>query len=159
MRQHGQIAYENFFKGYNCSQCIAAAFAPEMGLPEETAIRLASGFGGGVGRLREVCGAFNGLVLVLGALYGQPDPAAKTALYTAVQQLAGEFRTQNGRGALRCQELLGLAKPEGSPVASERTAEYYKKRPCPELIRLCAELLDEYIAAHPLPPKGLEEES
>lgn len=150
MTGHGQIAEEYFKKGYNCSQSVAAAFAPEMGMTPETAIRLAAGFGGGVGRMREVCGAFSGVVLVLGALYGQDDPATKTALYTTVQQLAQEFRDRNGRGALRCRELLGLDKPEGSPVAAPRTEEYYKKRPCVELVGLCADILEAYVNAHPL---------
>ena len=96
---------------------------------------------------------FSGVVLVLGALYGSPDPSQKTALYTEVQALAERYRTENGGGSIVCRELLGLAKAEGSPVASPRTPEYYKKRPCPQLVRLAADILDEYIAAHPLPEK------
>lgn len=151
MSIRGDQAYNNFMKGYNCAQSVALAFADEMHLTPEQALTMSAGFGGGVGRLREVCGAFSGIVLVLGALYGSPDPSQKTALYTEVQALAERYRTENGGGSIVCRELLGLSKPEGSPVASPRTPEYYKKRPCPELVRLAANILDEYIAAHPLP--------
>ncbi len=153
MSIHGDAAYNNFMKGYNCAQSVALAFAEEMHLTPKQALTMSAGFGGGVGRLREVCGAFSGVVLVLGALYGSPDPAQKTALYTEVQALAERYRTENGGGSIVCRELLGLAKAEGSPVASPRTPEYYKKRPCPELVRLAANILDEYIAAHPLPER------
>lgn len=151
MSAYGEKAYQTFHQGYNCSQSVAAAFAAEMGLTEAQALRMAVGFGGGMGRMREVCGAFSGLVLVLGTLYGSDDPARKTDLYTEVQALAARFKAENGGGSLICRELLGLSKPEGSPQASPRTAEYYKKRPCDELCRLAADLLAEYIAAHPLP--------
>lgn len=149
MSVYGDKAYEAFFKGYNCSQCVALAFAQEMGLTEEQALKMASGFGGGFGRMREVCGAFSGLTLVLGALYGNTDPVKKTQTYTEVQALAEQYKQRNG-GSIVCRELLGLSKAEGSPVASARTPEYYKKRPCPELVRLAADLMAEYIQQHPL---------
>lgn len=150
MSVHGDKAYEAFFKGYNCAQCVALAYAEELGMTETQALKLASGFGGGFGRLREVCGAFSGVTLVLGALYGSEDPAKKTALYTEVQAMAERYRTRNGGNSIICKELLGLKQAEGSPVASPRTPEYYKKRPCPELVRLAADLMDEYIQEHPL---------
>ena len=154
MSTYGDKAYEAFFKGYNCSQCVALAFAAEMGLTEEQALKLSSGFGGGMGRMREVCGAFSGAVLVLGALYGNTDPAGKTATYARVQELAARYKARNGGGSIVCRELLGLKQAEGSPVASARTAEYYKKRPCPQLVRLAAEIMEEYIAENPpLPPE------
>ena len=118
-------------------------------MTEKQALQISAGFGGGFGRMREVCGAFSGITLVLGALYGSDDPAKKTALYTDVQALAAEYKARNGRGSMICKELLGLKEPEGSPVASPRTPEYYKKRPCPELCRLAADIMAEYIAAHP----------
>jgi len=130
---------------------VALAFAEEMNMTEKQALKLAAGFGGGFGRMREVCGAFSGMVLVLGALYGSDDPSQKTALYTEVQALAARYKAENGGNSIICRELLGLAKAEGSPVASPRTPEYYKKRPCPELIRRAAEIMAEYIAAHPVP--------
>lgn len=151
MSVYGDKAYEAFFKGYNCSQCVALAFAAEMGLTEKQALKMASGFGGGFGRMREVCGAFSGITLVLGALYGNTDPAQKTQTYTEIQALAKQYKQRNGGGSIVCRELLGLAKAEGSPVASPRTADYYKKRPCPELVRLAADIMAEYMETHPLP--------
>ena len=148
--RYGDAAYEAFFKGYNCSQCVALAFAKEMKMTEEQALKMASGFGGGFGRLREVCGGFSAITLVLGVLYGSADPAKKTALYTDVQALAAEYKARNGGSSIICRELLGLQKAEGSPVASPRTPEYYKKRPCPELVRLAADIMAEYIEKHPL---------
>lgn len=150
MSIYGEKAYNAFYKGYNCSQCVALAFAPEMGLTEEQALKLASGFGGGFGRMREVCGAFSGMTLVLGALYGNISPAQKTQTYREVQALAEQYKQRNGGGSIICRELLGLTKAEGSPVASPRTEDYYKKRPCPELVRLAADLIAEYIEAHPV---------
>lgn len=150
MQQYGELAEQFFRQGYNCSQSVAAAFAHEMGLPTETVLRMTSGFGAGMGRLREVCGAFSGAVFVLSTLYGSHDPKEKTAIYTRVQKLARQYQAQNGGGTLVCRELLGLAKAEGSPQASERTREYYQKRPCPALVHLAADLVGNYLAEHPL---------
>ncbi len=152
MGRKGEEARALFFEGYNCSQCVAAAFCQETGIDRETMLRLSVGFGGGFGRLREVCGAFSGIVLVLGLLYGNDSPRAKIEIYPMVQQLAGEWKEKNR--SLVCKELLGLAKPEGSPVPEERTPEYYKKRPCPDLIAGAADLLAEYLAAHPVTARG-----
>lgn len=153
MSQHGDAAYEAFFKGYNCSQCIALAFADEMGMTKEQALKISSGFGGGVGRMREVCGAFSGIVLVLGAIYGNTDPAGKSELYAQVQALAEQYKARNGGNSIVCRELLGLKTAEGSPIASPRTEEYYRKRPCPELIRLAGDIMEEYLSAHPIAQK------
>ena len=152
MSQHGDAAYEAFFQGYNCSQCIALAFAQEMGLTREQALKISSGFGGGVGRMREVCGAFCGVVTVLSMVYADPaDPKDKSRMYALVQQAAEQYRTRNGGGSIICRELLAKAgaAPTGGTAAEERTADYYKKRPCPELCRICADLCAEFIAAHP----------
>ncbi|MDD4851316.1 MAG: C-GCAxxG-C-C family protein [Gemmiger sp.] len=151
MANHSELAEGYFHQGYNCSQSVAMAFAEEMGLAPATACRMVAGFGGGFGRMREVCGAFSGLVFVLGTLYGSSDPAKKTELYTAVQALAAAYKAENGRGSIVCRELLGLDAPEGSPVASPRTDSYYKKRPCSELVGIAAKILEEYIAGNPLP--------
>lgn len=148
----GQLAYDLFFEGHNCAQCVAMAYAPELGLTPERAAQLAAGFGGGFGRMREVCGAFSGAVLVLGALYGSADPARKTALYGAVQELAAQFAKENGKDTIVCRELLGLKKGENAgPDATPRTPEFYQKRPCPALIRQAADILEQYIAEHPIP--------
>ena len=156
MSIHGDRAYAAFLEGCNCAQSVAVAFAPELGLTRDQVLRLASGFGAGFGRMREVCGAFSGITLVLGALYGNTDPAGKTATYARVQELAARYQANNGGNSLVCRELLGLQKAEGSPVASPRTAEYYKKRPCPQLVRLAADLLDAYITENP-PPEHKED--
>ena len=121
-------------------------------MTEKQALQISAGFGGGFGRMREVCGAFSGITLVLGALYGSDDPAKKTALYTDVQALAAEYKARNGGpNTLICRELLAKAgaAPSGGTKAEARTADYYKKRPCPELCRMCADLCAEFIAAHP----------
>lgn len=151
MSKQGDAAYAWFLKGYNCSQSVVAAFAPQLGLTEETALRLSAGFGAGIGRLREVCGAFCGVVTVLSMVYADPtDPKDKSRMYALVQQAAEQYRARNG-GSIICRELLAKAgaAPAGGTAAEERTAEYYKKRPCPELCRICADLCAEFIAAHP----------
>ena len=113
MSIYGDRAYAAFFKGYNCCQSVAVAFAEEMGMTEKQALQISAGFGGGFGRMREVCGAFSGITLVLGALYGSDDPAKKTALYTDVQALAAEYKARNGGpNTLICRELLGLKQAE-----------------------------------------------
>lgn len=150
MSNKGDRAYENFLSGLNCSQAIAVAFADELGLDTETAARLSSGFGGGMGRMREVCGTFSGIVFVLSSLYGYSDPsdnATKKELYEKIRAVAGKFREDNG--SIICCELLGLDKPEDSATPEARTPEYYRKRPCPELCRYAANLLEEFIRENP----------
>lgn len=147
----GDIAYNNFLSGYNCTQAIAVAFAEELGLDRDTAARLSCGFGGGMGRMREVCGTFSGVVMVLSALYGYSEPknlTAKKELYEKIRTLAGTFRADNG--SIICRELLGLEKAEESATPEPRTPEYYKKRPCPELCRYAANLLEEFIKENPV---------
>ena len=151
MSKQGDAAYAWFLQGYNCSQSVVAAFAPQLGLTEEMALRLSAGFGAGIGRMREVCGAFCGVVTVLSMVYADPtDPKDKSRMYALVQQAAEQYRTRNG-GSIICRELLTKAgaAPAGGTAAEERTADYYKKRPCPELCRICADLCAEFIAAHP----------
>lgn len=151
MSKQGDAAYAWFLKGYNCSQSVVAAFAPQIGLTEETALRLSAGFGAGIGRMREVCGAFCGVVTVLSMVYADPaDPKDKSRMYALVQEAAEQYRSRNG-GSIICRELLAKAgaAPAGGTAAEDRTADYYKKRPCPELCRLCADLCAEFIAAHP----------
>ena len=152
MSEKAQRAKALFLEGYNCAQAVAGAFAPEMGLSVDAAARLASGFGGGMGRMREVCGAVSGMTLAASALRGYNDPKAgpeKTDTYAMIQELAGRFRAENG--SIICRELLAKAgaAPTGGTAAEERTAEYYKKRPCPELVALAAQILEEWLAEHP----------
>ena len=160
MSKQGDAAYAWFLKGYNCSQSVVAAFAPQLGLTEEMALRLSAGFGAGIGRMREVCGAFCGVVTVLSMVYAAPtDPKDKSRMYALVQQAAEQYRSRNG-GSIICRELLAKAgaAPAGGTAAEDRTADYYKKRPCPELCRLCADLCAEFIAAHPEGRHGLYKE-
>ena len=137
-----QIAANYFKSGANCAQAVLCAFANECGLTESEAMRLASGFGGGMGRLREVCGAVSGMILVANILKGNSDPsdkAAKDAHYRLIQELASEFKAENN--SIICRELLNLggSSPD-SPISETRTAEYYKKRPCAELVALAADI-------------------
>lgn len=160
MSKQGDAAYAWFLQGYNCSQSVVAAFAPQLGLTEEMALRLSAGFGAGIGRMREVCGAFCGVVTVLSMVYADPtDPKDKSRMYALVQQAAEQYRTRNG-GSIICRELLAKAgaAPAGGTAAEDRTADYYKKRPCPELCRICADLCAEFIAAHPEGRHGLYKE-
>ena len=143
---HEEKAKQNFLNGYNCAQAVFCAFCDVTGMEEKEALRLSSSFGGGMGRLREVCGAVSGMSLIAGFLAPCPDPAvrqAKAATYALVQEFAERFRAENG--AIVCRELLGLACRKEEPVPAERTAEYYKKRPCVELVACAARIVGEYL--------------
>lgn len=148
---HAEQAQALFMQGYNCAQAVFAAFCDETGLTQQQALKLASGFGGGVGGMREVCGAVSGLTLTLSAIYGYDAPndrAAKLALYHGVQEAAERYRAENG--SIICRELLGLSQDLKKVDPAPRTQEYYKKRPCPELVAMAARIADDYIAAHPV---------
>ncbi len=150
MSAKGDKAYALFLSGYNCTQAVVCAFAEELGVDIDTAARLSSGFGGGMGRMREVCGTFSGVVMAVSWLYGYSEPKnleGKKQLYEIIRALADKFREKNG--TIICRELLGLKEPEKSAQPEARTPEYYKKRPCPELCRCAANILEEYIEAHP----------
>ena len=152
MGAKGDAARALFLQGYNCAQAVACAFADEMGLPADTVARLACGFGGGFGRLREVCGAVSGMTLAAGMLRGYESPAAtdeKKDAYALIQRLAGKYKEQNA--SIVCRELLGLAKPEGTPQPEARTPEYYKKRPCPDLVAMAADILEAELKQVPAP--------
>lgn len=139
-------AKELFLEGYNCAQAVALAYADITGLDEATLAKVAAPFGGGMGRLREVCGAVSGMTLLAGFIAPCPtntDAAAKKANYTLVQEFAEQFRTKNG--AIVCRTLLGLDRPKDEPTPSERTAEYYKKRPCADLVYDAAETVGNYL--------------
>lgn len=137
---------ERFFKeGYNCAQAVFMAYSSKYGIDQETASRLAASFGGGMGRMREVCGAVSGMLLVAGletgAVEGR-DQEGKKRNYEVVQALAEEYRKENG--SIICRELLQLSKEQ--PVTAkpeERTEAYYKKRPCAKLVRQAAEILEK----------------
>lgn len=146
MSKHSDIAVDLFKKGYNCTQAVFGAFSEELGLDFTIAIKIASSFGGGMGRLREVCGALTGAFMVAGMKYGYTDTLdrkAKTNHYKLIQNIAKKFKDLNG--SIICRELLGLSKGPSVPQPSERTENYYKKRPCVELVRLTAEYMDEIL--------------
>lgn len=148
MENAGKIAKEYFTKGYNCCQAVVAAFAQEdffkeSGLTLETAVKIASSFGGGMGRLREVCGAVSGMFFIAGLKKGynpeETDGNNKKNHYELIQEMAKEFKELNG--SIVCRELLGLSiKGPDSPVPEKRTDEYYKKRPCGELVEIAANI-------------------
>lgn len=131
-------ARENFLDGWNCAQAVALAFAEETGLDKETLSRLALPLGGGVGRLREICGAFTGAAMCLGLLYPEEG---KDEIYARVQKLYASFTEKTGSGI--CFELLSHAglSPERGGISEPRTEEFYKSRPCPALVALAADLL------------------
>ena len=146
MSKHAGLARDLFLQGYNCSQAVFCAFCDVTGLDMDAAARMASSFGGGLGRLREVCGTVSGAALVLSIVKGYADPkdyAAKKAHYALVQEYARRFREANG--SIVCRELLAGVEvtPGGAP--EERTEAYYKKRPCPNLAYRAAEILDELL--------------
>ena len=144
----GDIAKGYFEQGYNCSQSVALAFADEVGMDGKLIARLTGGFGGGMGRMREVCGTVSGTAFVLSALYGYSDPTdvdAKAQLYADVQKVAGEFKDENG--SVVCRDLLGLTQDGfDNPQPEKRTDTYYKKRPCGDLVKMSADLLEKFIA-------------
>lgn len=141
-------AKEYFLQGYNCAQSVFLAFADDCGIEKETAALISSGFGGGLGRMREVCGAVSGMSMAASLLYGYCDPKAaaeKKECYAMIQALAGEFKEKNG--SIICRELLGLdKKAQTPPTPEQRTEGYYKKRPCPLLVQDAAEILEKYMS-------------
>ena len=141
-----EMAMANFMKGYNCSQSVVLAFADMLPVKESDLLKMASSFGGGMGRLREVCGSVSGMFIVIGLLYGYDGPETgpvKAEHYKRVQELAHRFEEKHG--SIVCRELLGLNVKREAPTPEARTKEYYKKRPCPEIIGDAAEILEEYI--------------
>lgn len=154
----GQLAKDKFLKGYTCAQAVFCAFCPEMGIDEQTACLLTSSFGGGMGKLRLVCGALSGAFMALGVLYGDYQPGdnlGKSAHYERVREIGHEFEKRNG--SMICAEILAAnkiaANMERPP--EERSESYYQQRKgCIDSIVSAAEILEEYIAAHPPVKKG-----
>ena len=139
-----ELARSLYLNGYNCAQAVFAAFSQEMGIPQDAALRMASGMGGGIGGLRMTCGAVSAMAMVLGNLRGYSDADdfdTKKQLYADIQRLHAAFvevhETSNCRELLQKSGIVAKAQP------SERTPEYYRKRPCARYIELCAQLLAE----------------
>lgn len=144
-KDHSQKAAELFCNGCNCAQAVLVAFAEDCGIDEKTAMKLSSSFGGGMGRLREVCGAVSGMFMVAGLLAGYEstdDKGKKDAHYKLIQQLAHEFKEKNS--TIICRDLLGELGKSTIPVSDERTAEYYKVRPCVRFVINASEILDKH---------------
>lgn len=151
MSNHSEKACKLFSEGCNCSQAVLAAFNDITGLDPELALKLSSSFGGGMGRMREVCGACSGMFMAVGILYGYSstdDDKEKAAHYKRIQSLAAEFKEEHG--TIICRELLKNLSVTSSPTPDKRTEEYYKVRPCVRFVRTAAEILDRYIEENPV---------
>ncbi len=141
IRSKGDLAEDFFSQGYNCSQAVFLSFTKECGIDEETALKISSSFGGGMGRLREVCGAVTGMFMVAGLLYGYSDPkenSSKASHYEKIQALASDFKEETN--SIVCKELLGLV--ETNEVKS-------KKIPCKDLVRRAATIMEDFMNTHP----------
>ena len=141
-----ETAMKNFIDGYNCTQSVVLAFADLLPIDNKELALISSSFGGGMARLREVCGCVSGMFMVAGLLYGYDSPEDKDGKkrhYAELQELTKKFEEFNG--SIVCRDLLHLVVKHDSPIPDERTAEYYKKRPCAVIIGYAAELLEEYI--------------
>ena len=147
---HSSKAAELFLSGRNCAQAIVVAFCDVTGLEEGFAAKLSSSFGGGMGRMREVCGAVSGMLMVAGLLYGYDEngenDCRKKEHYQLVQALAGQFREEVG--SIVCRDIL--KNPPSDPAPTPRTAEFYARRPCVRMVMTAARILDDYIAKHPV---------
>lgn len=140
---------EYFKEGYNCAQAVLMAFSDMVGLDEKLCAKLSSSFGGGMGRMREVCGAVSGMLMVAGLLYGYDGPEEgqiKKEHYTRVQYLAEKFREE--AGSIICREIL--KNPPSDPTPSPRTSEYYTQRPCARMVALAVRTMEQYIAENPV---------
>ena len=143
---HSEKAKQLFESGYNCSQAVLCAFSDVTGIDETTSAKLASSFGGGMGRMREVCGAVTGAFMVLGIAKGYSDPEAgpeKKAHYETVREFADRFKAENG--SIICRELLEGVNVQAGGAPEERSQAYYKKRPCAELVYQAAKILDSML--------------
>lgn len=144
-------AVELFKEGFNCSQSVVAAFADEYGFTREQALKMSASFGGGIGRMRETCGAACGLFMLAGLETGATEGSnrdGKARNYAFVQELAAEFKRRNG--ALKCADLLGLSRKETVVSTPEaRTTQYYAKRPCVKMVEEAARIWCEYLKKQP----------
>lgn len=141
---YSEKAIDNFKSGYNCAQSVFLAFAEDFGLDKETALKLSSSFGGGMGRLREVCGAVSSMFAIAGLKEGYISPTddeAKATHYKLIQDLAEIFKTKYG--TIICRELLKLPEGADSPIPSKRTDEYYQVRPCEAFVRYASEIIEK----------------
>ena len=145
MSSKSEKAKELFKSGYNCSQAVLGVFCEEMGLDFDTAMKISSSFGGGMGRMREVCGTVSGMFMAAGLAFSASDNSAenKKQQYQHVQELAKRFKDENG--SIICRELLEGINVTSTPTPEARTENYYKKRPCAELVACAVEILEDYL--------------
>ncbi len=144
MSEKSKQAEAYFKEGYNCCQAVVLAYANEVGLDKQAALKIAASFGGGMGQLREVCGAVTGMFIVEGMKRGYTSPEDKEGKkehYKRIRDLAEQFKAENG--SIVCKELLGLVEIPKETEPAERTAEYYKKRPCAELVECAAAIVEK----------------
>ncbi len=143
--EHQKLAGDLFLEGYNCAQSVFLAFADVTGFDKETALLISSSFGGGMGRLREVCGAVSGAFMVAGVLWGytELDDEKKKEHYALVQEIARRFKAKHE--TIVCRELLKGIESSSDPMPSLRDAQYYQKRPCVRLVEDAAAVIDELI--------------
>ena len=156
MTEHAEKACKLFTEGRNCAQAVFTAFCDVTGFDQETALLISSSFGGGMGRMREVCGACSSMFMVAGLLYGYTsanDIEEKAAHYRRIQELAGQFKDVHE--TIICIDLLKGLKVNKDPVPELRTEAYYKARPCIRFVKTAAEILDRYIAENP--PKNMQQ--
>ena len=141
-------AVATFESGYTCAQSVFATYADLFGLDRETALKLASPMGGGVGRMREICGVVSAMVLLAGLKEGNTDPEneeGKERIYLLTRQMADRFKEKNG--TIICRELLGIEGREESAKPSARTKEYYASRPCSRLVAYASGIIEEVLLA------------
>ena len=143
MSQKSEKAKELFKSGYNCSQSVLGVFAEELGMNVETAMKISSSFGGGMGRMREVCGTVSGMFAGLAFATASDSATEKGEHYKRIQELAKRFKEKNG--SIICRELLQGVETSNSPTPSERNETYYKKRPCIELVGDSVEIFEQYL--------------
>jgi C_GCAxxG_C_C family probable redox protein len=147
---HADKACELFAGGLNCAQSIFVAFCDVTGMDRDLAVRLSSSFGGGMGRMREVCGTCSAMFMVAGILYGPGENFTheeKSEHYSLIQELAARFREKHD--TIICRELLKELAVTSTPEPEKRTEQYYKVRPCVRFVRTAAEILDSYLSENP----------
>ncbi len=146
MQSRVEQAVQTFESGYGCAQSVFATYADLFGIDRETALKLASPMGGGIGRMREVCGTVSSMALLAGLKEGNIDPSdeeGRERIYLLVRKMSDSFREENG--SIICRELLGLEEREQSAKPGKRTEEYYASRPCSRLVRCAAKLVEEML--------------
>ena len=142
--KYSEKASKNFKEGYNCAQSVFLAFAEDFNFDTDTALKLSSSFGGGMGRLREVCGAVSSMFAIAGLKKGYCNPdddVAKAEHYALIQNLAEQFKAKYG--TIICRDLLELPEGSDSPVPSKRDEKYYQERPCEAFVRFAAEIIEK----------------